>query len=294
MRADEWSLSYPGTEVLFGSYETPIFNMTTPVVGDTELRVADGARPRTDGVSFGADFRGGHTIAFELGVRGVTETEVRSNLSALARAWRADPIRSTPGAVAEMRSNYAGRELVAYGRPRRFEASQTSAKSGLSTVVADFACVDDVFYGTTVNSVEINFVPSASGGLIAPLEAPLATTESSDRSIGLTIDSVLPVWPVVTIFGPITNPVVEVVGLFRFELSHTLNYDEVIVLDTRSWKRTVILNGIGSIPGHLTRTSTRLSKASIPPGKYELAMRGLDVTGTSHARLSWQSAYPSI
>ncbi|MBC7630327.1 hypothetical protein [Aeromicrobium sp.] len=294
MRADEWSLTYPGTEIVFGSYETPIFNMTTPSVSDSELRVADGARARTDGVSFGSDFRGGHTIAFELGVRGNGEADVRANVAAVARAWRADTIRSTPGAVAELRSNYAGRELVSYGRPRRFEPNQTSAKSGLSTVVADFACVDDVFYGATVNDVYINFVPSASGGLIAPLASPLSTTESSDRSIGLTVDSDLPVWPVVTIFGPITNPIVEVVGLFRFELNHSLNHDETIVIDTRSWKRTVILNGIGSIPGHFFRTSTRLSKASIPPGSYELALRGLDVTGTSHARLSWQSAHPSI
>ncbi|WP_348240011.1 hypothetical protein, partial [Salmonella enterica] len=77
-------------------------------------------RPRQDGRAFGVDYHSGRTISFDLGVRGLTPEEAREEAALLTRAWRADPVRLTPGAVAELHASYDGRHRVVYGRPRRF------------------------------------------------------------------------------------------------------------------------------------------------------------------------------
>lgn len=287
---DEWRLVYAGADYTFGTGACEVFNLTAPDLGDVALRVADADNPRTDGVSFGTDFRGGRTITFDLGVRGATEVEVRRSVEALAEVWRADVVRSTPGAMAEMRMRYRGEERVAFGRPRRFAPILKEAKAGFSSVTADFAAADDVFYSATEHDVEVALVPAPGGGLEAPLASPLTTTSSSDRSVGLTVSGALPTWPVITVEGPITNPEVEVVGLWRMAFNLSLAYDEVLTVDTRPWARTITRNG-ASVAGAITPRSARLSTASLPPGSYELALRGSSPSGTPVAHFRWRDAY---
>jgi len=290
----EWRLSYPGTDLTFGTSATAIFNRTTPVIGDADIRNADVDRPRADGKAFGVDFFGGQNITFDLGVRAPTEPAVRAEVSALRAAWRADAVRKTPGAVAELHTRYAGRERVAYGRPRRFAPDFTNLSlTRIASVTADFACVDDLFYGAQeITSPRIGTVTRAGGGLLAPLRSPLSTTVSSDRSVVIDVETDLPAWPIIEINGPITNPVVEVVGVFRIEVKRALAYDETLIIDTRPWKRTAILNDSGSIAGAVR--GTRLSDAALNTGSYEVALRGDDLTGTADAFIRWRATYPSL
>lgn len=293
MRNDEWTLAYPGRVLNFGTAYTPVFNITPPDLGDAALRVSSTPRPRTDGVSFGTDYRGGRTVAFDLGIKGSNEVAVRDALADLATAWRADAVRSVPGAVAELRARYAGRERVTFGRPRRFAANAAGAKQGLATAVCDFETADDLWYSLTTTSAQINLVPNAGGGLLSPLASPLGTTSNSDRSVGIQVASGLPVWPRIEITGPITDPEVEVIGVCRIALRTTIEYDQTVVIDTAPWARTVLRNGV-NVGGTLSRTSTRLAKAAIPPGSYEVAFRGVSDTGTAVARLSWRDSYSSL
>lgn len=293
MRNGEWSLSYPGTALVFGTAATPVFNLTTPDLGDVEVRTSDRDRPRMDGRAMGVDYRGARTVTFDLGVRAPDEPGVRGEAAVLARAWRADAVRSAPGAVAELRAQYAGRERLMYGRPRRFAANPAEAgTSALITATATFDCVDDVFYDGVEEVQTVDFAPPASGGLVGPLVGPLTTTRTSDRSVGLAVASELPVWPIIEVDGPISNPVVEVVGVFRMELRTTLAYDETLVVDTRPWARTVLRNGTAGLAGAVR--GARLSDAAIPPGSYELALRGSDLTGTATARIRWRAAYSTL
>ena len=290
MLDDEWRLVYAGTDYTFGTGACEVFNLTAPDLGDIGLRVADADNPRTDGLSFGTDYRSGRTITFDLGVQGGTETDVRRSMQALASVWRGDAVRSTPGAMAELHSKYRGEERVAFGRPRRFAPILKEAKAGLGTATADFQAADDLFYSAVEHVASVALVPAPGGGLIAPLATPLATTESSDRSVGLTVTGELPTWPVITIDGPITNPEVEIVGLWRMTFNTTVAYDEVLTIDTRPWARTITRNG-ASAAGTVSPTSSRLSSSSIPPGTYELALRGSSPSGTPVAHVRWRDAY---
>lgn len=289
----QWRLVYPGTEYTFGTPLTPTFNRTTPDLGDVELRVSDVDRPRRDGRAFGTDFRSGRTVTFELGVRGTTEREARDEAARLTRAWRADPVRSTPGAVAELHTRYAGREVVLFGRPRRFAPDYAdTAVNSFVQVVADFAAIDDLFYGPDLMSVTFGISPSLGGGLEAPLVAPLSTTRTSDRSTSLRVDTELPAWPVVRINGPIANPIVTVPGVFEFEVRLDLAYDEHVLIDTQPWAQYALRNGTANVSGAVR--GTLLSEASLPSGNHEIGLRGTDPTGTASVVVSWRPAYSSL
>lgn len=283
---NDWRLRYAGTDLSFGSIASSMVFPVAPSVGSPDVETDDARRPRGDGVLFGADFVGGRTIDFEIDVVGDDEAETLSRVSALSRAWRADRIRQTPGALAELTS-HNGR--TAFGRPRRFAASDDSLPQGLSAVTADFVTADANWYGPEQAS-RVDFVPAAGGGLKAPLASPLSTTATSDRSTVFTVSGAANTWPVFEVVGPISNPVVEVVGRFRLTFRLSLAYDQRLVIDTRPWARTILRNG-ASVAGSLSRTSSRLSQASLPTGSHQLVLRGASAPGTAAVTVRWRDAY---
>jgi hypothetical protein len=160
-------------------------------------------------------------------------------------------------------------------------------------VVADFTAVDDLFYSTDLETTAwFGVVPRLGGGLVAPLSSPLTSTLSSDRSMGLTVSTEMPAWPIVEIRGPITNPVVDVVGAFHFDIRRVIGPHDTLVIDTRPWARSALINGTANIAG--TVRGTRLSQATLDSGSYEVGIKGIDPTGTAALRLSWRAAYASI
>jgi hypothetical protein len=260
------------------------------------LTTDDTPRPRADGIALGVDYRGARTITFDLGVNGATEDDARDQFATLAKAWRADPIRRTSGAVAELHVQYRGRERVIYGRPRRLVSLDEEAWLGWLAVLADFAAVDDVYYGASDGSVSFGIVPPTGGGLVMPFAFPLTSTASSDRSESITVGGDLNAWPVVTFHGPITNPSLALTGLWTLELAASIAAGSRVTVDTRPWARTVLRNGsaTASLAGSLTRSSARLSGASIPPGTYEAVLQGIDGTGTASVDITWRESYSSL
>jgi len=291
----QWRLRYPGADYTFGVPDglAYVWNRTTPEIGTPDIQTADQDRPRSDGRSFGVDYVSGQTITFDLGVRATSDAEVRRVAAQLRSVWKADAVRLTPGAVAELRMQYAGRERVVYGRPRRWAADYSDAAvNHIVSATADFACIDDLFYAPQDESLEFGIVPPSGGGLVAPLASPLSSTLSSDRSQGIVIDTEEAVWPVVTLTGPITNPVVTIGTDVRLEARVDLRHDETLVIDTRPWARTALRNGTANVAGSIR--GTRLSKASLRSGRYEVGLKGLDPTGTARVRVAWRPTYSSL
>ena len=284
----EWAISYPGTDLVFGD-ASGIHLSTHPELGPVNRTVDDADLPRTDGVVMGVDYVGGQAIGLSFGIDGKTEADVRAKYGLLTSVWDAPTVRGKAGALAELVSDTGRR---AYGRPRRFAPTAFDLWSSYIRAVADFETVDRHWYGPVDHEASVSIVPPAGGGLVAPLASPLTTTRSSDRSTVLEVGGEVPTWPVFTVQGPITNPVVEIVGLLRLEFNLTLAYDQSLVIDTRPGRRT-ILRGTGSVAGALRRTSTRLVNASVPPGRYELVLRGTSAPGTSRVSMRWRDAFPN-
>ncbi|MCX5070830.1 hypothetical protein OOJ91_33840 [Micromonospora lupini] len=291
---DEWTLTYPGTAYTWGPRSSGVMLASEPQIGGVELITDDSARPRGDGRAMGQDYRGAATVTFELLILGAGEGEVRQRQADLARVWRADPVRSTPGAVAELSTVVAGRARVAYGRPRRFAPALRQPRQGVIPVVADFAMVDDCWYDPQVEQTVVPLVPPPSGGLVSPLTTPLTTVPAVVVPGHVTVGGDLPAWPVMTLYGPVTDPVVQVTGLWSLALSLSIPAGQAITVDTRPWRRTVLRGDGGSFAGALTRSSVRLADASVPPGAYEIALRGQDVSGTAALKFAWQKTYTGL
>lgn len=285
----QWQLVYGSTAYTFGSL--PVVNRTAPDLGDVPVTVDDQANPREDGIALGVDLFGGRTITFDLNLLGDTEAEVRAMLTALRLAWRADQVRKTPGAVAELHTSTVGRERVVYGRPRRFYPDDSLAPKGLIRAAATFACVDDCWYDPAETAVVVGLVPPPSGGLVAPLVAPLTVTPETVSPGSATVAGDLPAWPIVTFYGPVLNPVCQITNLWTLGLAASIPAGDSVTVDTRPWVRTVLTQAGGSLAGALTSDSVWLKHAAIPPGSYEVALRGTDNTGTASMRLAWHHTY---
>ncbi|MBC9000509.1 hypothetical protein [Micromonospora aurantiaca (nom. illeg.)] len=294
---DEWTLTYPGRSLTWGPYASGIMLATEPQIGAVELLTDDAPRPRGDGRLFGQDFRGGQTITFELLVLGDSELAVRQRQTDLALAWRADAVRSVPGMVAELSTVIAGRPRVAYGRPRRFAPAAKQPRQGVIPVVCDFAAVDDCWYDPVLEQETVSLVPPPSGGLVSPLITPLTTVPTGAAPGGIVVGGELPAWPVITlraVSAPLTNPVVQVTGLWTMALNVTILAGQHLTIDTRPWRRSVLRGDGASFGGALTRTGVRLADAAVPPGTYEVVMRGQDVSGTAQMQFAWQKTYGGL
>lgn len=288
---NDWHLTYGNTDFAFGTVESQfVFPQSGPPdISNIDVNDEDAARPRADGIMFGQDTRSGTTVTFDIEVNGEDEAEAWSLYQQLANVWRADSVRTVPGATA-MLTSHTGR--VTFGRPRRIQPKLDLTPFGLTAVTCDFATADDLWYGEEQFAV-VKLVPDLGGGVQGPVSSPVSTTSTSDRSQTFTVDGLLPVWPVITITGPIANPSIEVVDVFKMSFNTTLAYDQTLVIDTRPWGRSIKRDD-ASIAGALDPRTNRLSEASVPPGTYNLSLRGVSATGTSQARVTWRNAYPSM
>ncbi len=128
---------------------------------------------------------------------------------------------------------------------------------------------------------------TVSEGLKFPLVARGYTTAENT----FTVLGDVPTWPVITINGPVLNPTVEVAGQFRFTAATSLRYDEQLTIDTRPGQQTVLRNG--NQIASLTRTSTLLPAAALPPGRHTFTLSGSSSSGAPTARIAWRAAYPT-
>lgn len=283
---DPWKIAYVGTELEFGTRATGLIFDTAPDLGDRQMRNEDTPLPHADGKTFGQDFVEGRTITFSVTVSGADEDEAHHLLSNMSRVWRADAIRQLPGEVATLTSE---RGRVLYGRPRRFVSDDEMLPHGIAVVTADFETADDNWYGDEERA-DINFMPNLGGGLVAPLASPLSTTLNSDRSRAFTIGGDLPTWPIFEITGPIVNPVLEIVHNYKLEFQLSLTSRQTVRIDTRPFARSILRND-ASVRGTLSRKSVRLSSAALPPGGYEMVLRGQSAARTASASIRWRNAY---
>ncbi|UWD83662.1 phage tail family protein [Curtobacterium flaccumfaciens] len=279
-----WRLIYPGQDVIFTD-ESGIYLRKHPEVADYDIAIDDADNVRGDGSQVGQDFHGGRTIGLTFGVLGRTEAELRKRASILAGLWDAASVRSRPGELAELVSD-AGRS--AFGRPRKIAPSDVFPEANMQTVEAQFRQVDKLWYGPE-DSLEVPLALTQGGGLVSPLKSPLVARGSTSAANVFVVEGEQPTWPVITIRGPISNATVEVAGLFRFTAASSLRYDEWLTIDTRPGQRSVTRNG--SRIGSLTRSSSLLPSAALPPGSHTLTLSGSSASGTPSAQIIWRAAY---
>lgn len=287
----DWRLRYSNVDFGFGTVASKyVFPQDgPPSLSNSDITDQDADRPRGDGLLFGSDYRGGTLITFDVKIDGKDEQDANDLLQSFGQAWRADYVRAQPGRMASLTA-HTGRTV--FGRPRRFQPNYELTPFGLTVVTCDFQAADDLWYGAE-NITTIKLIPDLGGGVVAPLASPVSTTASSDRSQVIRVGGTAATWPVIKIQGPITNPEVEVLGQFKLAFNLRLESDQTLTIDTRPWARSITRNG-ANVSGSLRASGSRLSDASLTPGIYDVALRGISDLGTAQTQFIWRDAFPSM
>lgn len=269
--------------------------VTKATFGDPAVITNDSPAPRSDGVYFGRDYRGGRTVTFEGSV--LTDPGPTAALDALGdleSAWLADDVRTTPSATAVLRMRRGGRLRRVYGRPRRFAATSGYSARGWVPYTADFTTIDHLYYADTENVLVVPYVPASLGGLIGPLTGPWTAATRGTASGHLIVGGTRPAWLGWGVHGPITNPSIEVVGRWSATLDVDVAYDQTIWVRPAPWERSVRrVNDGANFSGKFTADSVRLSQMRVPPGQSLVLLRGLDPTGTSFLTAAVRDTFAS-
>lgn len=262
--------------------------------GSSELVVNDHQRPNRDGIMSGRDYLGGKTWAFDISTNRDDVLGALEASGALEAAWKDRKVRLAPNVNVPLSYEVGGRWRRVYGRPRNYAGPKGDvlAEQGLGRIVADFRVNDPLHYAEEESSVSLTFVPASTGGLVAPLVAPLTSRRTSGERAGFVYNLGDEQTPLKVVFhGPIRNPYVRAAAGWEVALDGTLAYDVSVTVDALAG--TVTRSDGASVNGMLTR-KTRLSTALLPVGQSELTFGGIDATGTSSVDLVWRNAYQSL
>ncbi|MFM9634499.1 MULTISPECIES: hypothetical protein [Streptomyces] len=307
-----WNLTYgangvhPGADFTFGTIASGYYLLEPPEITYADVDAGDTPMPREDGARLGEDFRGQATVTFEVGVDTVDDAPNRvgrhgANLDAVSvmgQAWDGKAVRKRFAVPASLRTTQGGRARRFFGRPRKFApAASNLTRQGYTPVVCNFVCVDSTAYDDTEQVLPVHFNPAPHRGLSGPLAEPLSMAgEGATKVPGeALIGGKSPTWPVIRIYGPISNPACEVVGSWKLAFSGlVLAAGQSVTIDPRPWARTVLRNSGASAAGAITRGSPRLQDLLLPVGRHDFILRGTDPTGTSYMTIAWRDAYPYL
>lgn len=237
----------------------------------------------------GSDFYRGPTWLFELVCEGKTQAQTLDTVDRLKRAWR--PTGAKRGGVLyPLRFNLAGRDRVAWGRPRKFSHTpQDTSLQGFVIVEVEFQLLDPLLYAGEPFYRQLSIVPPLARGLKEPLVEPLSTGGPSGVRQGMIEDTggTAPTPFIVRVYGPIKDPFFSINGRkYGFNLS--LSEGQELVVDSRLGTAKVGSRNALSV----MRDRTRLRSVRLPAGKaVEIQFGGSDPTGLSRARFEWSPAF---
>ena len=106
----------------------------------------------------------------------------------------------------------------------------------------------------------------------------------------------LPVRPIVTLYGPISGPVIAwnqsnptLAGQLRFQPSYVLNAGQYIIIDTRA--RTVRLAGTTSVLNQVDWYNSTWPLIQPAPASSTWTLSGTNTSGSTQILIAWSDAY---
>lgn len=280
---NEWILDVP-TKVPFGfgSIGTSDYPLGVQVdIGDVDSDLQDQAHPTSDGVVMGKDTLAGFELTYTIKILPDMEATVKADValdlfSAFRAAWRADPIRRTPGAYATVTNVL--RDRLVYGRPRKCAPKMDRLRRGLVEYVATFDTNSPNWYSATEHSTNLPIVPPLTGYITSPVQTPVTTASESAP----TIDSVVnagdvDAWGILKINGPISGAAVSLIepdlNLFPNPSFTDLDPDTGIFATT-SCSLARITSLFRTTPASMEVTATGAALVAFATGETHMAVEG--------------------
>jgi hypothetical protein len=216
--------------------------------------------------------------------------------SQLAGNWTDPSVRLADGAVQVLRAFYPGSSAVhrSYGRGRKIQPVYGQVYQGVVPFTSQFQSADNIWYSDTLYTLNLTQRPSFKGTITPPVTPPyqLAATTNFQQNTVINTGS-LPTWPVITFTGPISFPGFAFVNTpVIIGYGGILSQFDTLVIDTRPWVRTAILNGSTSVAGLLT--GNPMIGLQVQPGATTVRFTGQDFTGQAQVTVSWRNAFLAI
>lgn len=160
--------------------------------------------------------------------------------------------------------------------------------SRISRFQLDLLGEDFAIYGTTQNSLALT--PASPGGFSIPFSIPFSfsggVTGSGYATNGGTIDT----YPLITLNGSLTNPIIHNVTLGKFiQLQMTINNGSSVVIDMRN--KTIVQGGVTSQISKMTDASDWWY---LQPGANEISLVTSIAGEAGSAQLVWNDAYVGV
>jgi len=276
-------------------------------VGSPDLRESVFDIAGGDGSQFGVEYYGSINWTITGAVHSGTAStpglpsDAWDSWAALYRAWVDYPGRTTPRAVRPLGVKRPGREeMIVYGRPRRIDPDTSTSYVGHIAYTAQFKQSDPKFYSSTSSSINLQIIAATPGGLILNVDqdalvVPLTTSAGTPRTGVVTNSGDANTSPVITIAGPVTNPLVVLMQngspLWTVRLLTSIAAGVQVIVDTRLWQRTITTADGANFAGYYR--GDKLQDVVIPPGTSEFQYTGIDGTGTSTCSIEYRNAWVS-
>jgi hypothetical protein len=253
------------------------------------MRTGDQARARVDGYTPGQNLLDERIITLSFLVS-VTSGSWETALANLAAAftpfgdpstvnlsfaqWLATP--SQPGMLQFQLPGWTY-PIAAFGRPTKYDLPiDTDYQYHYARVAVEMTCPDGVLYENSLIQSTTG-LPSPTAGLTFPVTFPASFGASTGGSVQVTNSGNYPTFPVITIQGPCTNPVVSL-GSLQLGVAISLGSTDSLVIDMRGG--SVTLDGTGLRNNLLTSGFTFFP---LPAGTSTVGFSSSDatqVTGT--------------
>ena len=261
--------------------------------GQTGVRTQDVEAPLGDSLLFGRDYLSPPVWTFTMGARHATDVD--QVIGRLSAAWRADAVRTTPGARSTLHYKRAGLTCVAYGRPRRFAVETPKVyQTDFRIVTADFQLSDATTYAAVADSLTITLLrTSIASGLVFPVTFPVTFgSQTSSRAGTVTVNGSTRTPFTVRVNGPVTGSASQFMvsstggaDPWGMDLPVTLTPGQWVEIDTATG---VVLRNGSPVQLALGRGSNL--NARLSPGSQELTFTADDPSQTSSAVVTWRVA----
>lgn len=247
--------------------------------------------PLGDSLMFGRDYLEPPVWVLTLGAR--HPSDVSQVVARLAGVWRADSVRTTPGAVSELRYQHAGVVRVARGRPRRFAVETPKVYDDeFRIITAEFQLSESVVFHELWRSVTVSLVrTSTASGVVFPVTFPVVFGASTDSRAGQVVVGGSTATPFRVRFD---GPVAGVASMLRVE--SVLGTDPWVIevpgsLPSGSWIEVDTADGSVRRDGVVVALGVgRASNlmARLAPGPQEIVFSAIDQSQTASVTISWR------
>lgn len=274
------SLQVLGTGVTGYIVQRPIKGLDAPTYRQTSYD-----KPGEHGSVVTSLLYGGRVITLQGVIEGADAATYEANRRALQAACGIQTDSSgNPLPITLSWTTLGGSSYFAYGYPGQLLSDYEYATQ--SQFQISFTVADGAVYGAA--QVQSGLItPPTGGGFSLPVSLPITAAATTGGSVTLNNPGNRTAYPILTLTGPLTNPLVNnsASGTYLL-LNYTVPAGSVVTVDMTN--KTIMLNGTQSI------LSTKTSDSSwwgIPPGSTSISVTTASSSDTGSAQVSFYPPY---